>query len=510
MNMTFSTAIYQAAQLGTAKQSALPPLPAHLNQAAVALQGKTAESIFYQISSLALAYDRVTRPLPPRATELQPPSFTPDAPKALLSEAAQMQLLQWLAMEHDTLHEWALAQVQTAGFGLSGALYVELFQEKHNTLRRRLWQTAWGKALLGAQGVFMAEQLGAMAELAGADDFSENFDFERETTAKRVAWLSWMRQKDPARAREILQQTWKSDGADVREKLLLTFKHGLSLDDEAFLQSALEKDRSSRVREVAMNWLEILPSAHSQKLEAWFMARVSYADGKWQHTPQAFDLEMKKFGFEEISRQKGESDENFIVRQLMFRLRPDFYATFFGVDEGRAVQILLQQPPVKLYDQRYQWQRWSEHFGTPSMLKALLSRQIDDDNVALLVALSAEEREAVLCGATYQASGFKALNAQVSPNEQGVKVQLSRYFFLPTEQDVLIQWGQEYTQFALNVVKNRHYCHDSELIALILHSPEDDATEQAVRRVLADKSADASYFSVFEQKSAFRKALFAS
>ena len=169
-----------------------------------------------------------------------------------------------------------------------------------------------------------------------------------------------MRQKNPILAREAVQQSWKSDGADVHERWLKSFEVGLSLDDEAFLQSALEKDRSQRVREVAMDLLERLPSMHSKRLKAWWIVRVSYRDNTWHYTPQPFGAEMKKLGFEAISSQKRESDDNFILRQLMLRLRPEFYAQWLGVDEESAIKILLNNPPVRGLELRDAVQHWGK------------------------------------------------------------------------------------------------------------------------------------------------------
>src|SRR5437762_1943286 len=74
--------------------------------------------------------------------------------------------------------------------------------------------------------------------------------WETSPRAARELLLQQLRSTDPARAREQLAQTWETEGADERAAFLATFRTGLSLDDEPFLESALD-DRSKVVRRTA-------------------------------------------------------------------------------------------------------------------------------------------------------------------------------------------------------------------------------------------------------------------
>lgn len=72
--------------------------------------------------------------------------------------------------------------------------------------------------------------------------------------------LRQARQADPARSRELLQKTWKSDSADERAEFLKLFSIGLSPGDEPMLESLLD-DRSKQVRAVAADLLGRLPQS---------------------------------------------------------------------------------------------------------------------------------------------------------------------------------------------------------------------------------------------------------
>ena len=78
--------------------------------------------------------------------------------------------------------------------------------------------------------------------------------------AERPVLLEAVRRADPARGRDLLASTWKSDPAAERAALLAVLAVGLSDDDEPFLEAALD-DRAGGVRQVAVGLLGRLPSS---------------------------------------------------------------------------------------------------------------------------------------------------------------------------------------------------------------------------------------------------------
>ena len=84
--------------------------------------------------------------------------------------------------------------------------------------------------------------------------------FATAAKADRPAILEAVRRADATRGREVLTSTWKSDPAAERAALLTVLAVGLSDDDEPFLEAALD-DRSSGVRQVAVDLLTRLPAS---------------------------------------------------------------------------------------------------------------------------------------------------------------------------------------------------------------------------------------------------------
>ncbi|GAB3678993.1 DUF5691 domain-containing protein [Actinocorallia lasiicapitis] len=122
----------------------------------------------------------------------------------------------------------------------------------------------------GRRGAWLALQNSDWAYLlteseAAADDVA---DWETGTKGQRVASLTARRLRDPAAARELLLASWTRESAPDRAAFLATFEHGLSPDDEEFLERSLD-DRGKDVRQHAADLLARLPgSAYAARMAA--------------------------------------------------------------------------------------------------------------------------------------------------------------------------------------------------------------------------------------------------
>ncbi len=112
--------------------------------------------------------------------------------------------------------------------------------------------------------------------------------WEQGTMEERLAVLERVRVERPAEASEWLEQVWRVEKANFRQQALEVFQQGLSLDDQPFLERALD-DRSQNVRERAAALLVSLPdSALVDRM------RVR-ADAMLQFTPPAPTGRIQKF-----------------------------------------------------------------------------------------------------------------------------------------------------------------------------------------------------------------------
>jgi hypothetical protein len=110
--------------------------------------------------------------------------------------------------------------------------------------------------VLGNRGHWLAAQ-NPEWDYAVGKDIDETW-----TTGSRVTrqLLQQLRAKDPAAARERLAAVWEQEKSEERLALLNVFQTGLSLDDEPFLEAALD-DRRKEVRQKAAELLAHLPES---------------------------------------------------------------------------------------------------------------------------------------------------------------------------------------------------------------------------------------------------------
>jgi len=85
-------------------------------------------------------------------------------------------------------------------------------------------------------------------------------EWQTGTREERVALLQRLRRTHPAQARALVETTWKQDAPDERAAFLATFETGLSMEDEPFLEEALD-DRRKEVRWAAQEMLLHLPES---------------------------------------------------------------------------------------------------------------------------------------------------------------------------------------------------------------------------------------------------------
>src|SRR5207302_10187282 len=90
--------------------------------------------------------------------------------------------------------------------------------------------------------------------------------WELGVIARRVAYLTRLRRRDPARGRELLAEAWDAEPPEDRAMLLGALRTGLSTEDDPVLERALD-DRRRQVRDVALDLLSHLPhSAYGQRM----------------------------------------------------------------------------------------------------------------------------------------------------------------------------------------------------------------------------------------------------
>jgi hypothetical protein len=274
--MPLPDALIALATLGTAHSpTELPPPPAALGELLGQVEGPPEAQILLLAGALSLQEKAGRRPA--EAVEPLPAASAPDD-RPRVPDAAARYLLQMLGGEHkEVLAEW-LTAANARGLRQPEELLPYLLDLglKQTELRPLLFP------LLGPRAIWLAEQAGMGPWAYFRLDDVEMVWQEAEPPV-RAGLLAHLRWRDPARGRELLASTWRSEGARQREKFLQELAQGLGADDEPFLEEALD-DRARGVRLAAAELLARLPgSAFNQRMAERATSLLSLQRG-WRGT----------------------------------------------------------------------------------------------------------------------------------------------------------------------------------------------------------------------------------
>ncbi|SDH47216.1 DUF5691 domain-containing protein [Nonomuraea jiangxiensis] len=199
------------------------------------------------------AVEAVRRRAGRRAEEVRPPEPAPGEEQAAVSRRAAERLVRILGGEHERLlPEWLAAAAATGRRVPPYALPELLHRGRRDRfIRGHLGVLAgqrgrWLAGLNPDWGFLLEEPTGETWELGGPAD--------------RRAHLRALRSADPGAARRLLESTWEQEGPDDRAEFVEVLTDGLSMEDEPFLEAALD-DRRREVRQAAANLLTRLPGS---------------------------------------------------------------------------------------------------------------------------------------------------------------------------------------------------------------------------------------------------------
>lgn len=255
--MTYWHELITTALVGTERQRpGLPSGGTTLGDSLAGLEGQSPERLLLAAAGTTALYQRVGS-LPARDERSLPSPAEPDAQPVCTIRAAQQLELMLAGTHAGALPEW-LRAAAARGVRVPEHLLPELLQagRQDRSLRAPILEVA------GKRGRWLAAQNRDWSYLAIEDE--EDSSWETGSRAARQLILSRIRAADPERARKMVEETWSQEAADDRTAFLATFRQGLSLEDEPFLEAALD-DRSKGVRQTAADLLARLPGSALQK-----------------------------------------------------------------------------------------------------------------------------------------------------------------------------------------------------------------------------------------------------
>ena len=138
------------------------------------------------------------------------------------------------------------------------------------TVARAQDASAGSRGVAGADG----EETGGGSDGEGGPDA-----WRVGRPAERLAYLSGLRELDAGAARELLAAGWSRESKSERASLIGALAHGLTAEDEEFLEHALD-DRAAEVRRAAGQLLARLPGSAFSRRAADRAAAVLRLEGR--------------------------------------------------------------------------------------------------------------------------------------------------------------------------------------------------------------------------------------
>ena len=207
------------------------------------------------------------------------------------------------------------------------------------------------------------------------------------TLAQRKAVLGNIRKQDPAKARELLQQTWPDEAAATKAELLEAMLGNAGDDDVPWLEDLLD-EKSVKVKDAALQVLKSIPgSAVVQRYWNVLRQSVSLNTSKGLlgiGSKTTLDVKLApadpaifKTGIQQLSSEAKTADEDFILYQLAAAVPPRLWESHFEKERKDIVALFAKHEKGKALLPALA--KAAAHFGDKEWMRAVI--EVDGDNL---------------------------------------------------------------------------------------------------------------------------------
>lgn len=327
------TSITSIATLGTARAS--QPVDSLWPEGSLILPGETPESTLLRIAAASYLWQ-----LAGARTAISPRALVENAPPVedrLICEVAAWRMGRMLNGDHrDLLPEWFALAARSGRVLPPQWLPVVLDALKPGELQGI-------GAVLGRRAVWLATRNPAWRLRDVVAPPSED-RWTHGTLTERIGELTALRALDAAAARGWVEKTWEVESPEGREAFVRVLLNGVSIADQALLESAL-RDKRKAVRVAAVECLARLPeSAHARRNLERLYPLLTFEKRRLRvELPAALDKEAARDGIEAsppASRKIGE--RTWWLVQMIALVPPSHWTTRFGCDARTLVEAVVE------------------------------------------------------------------------------------------------------------------------------------------------------------------------
>jgi hypothetical protein len=187
--------------------------------------------------------------------------------------------------------------------------------------------------VLGKRGLWLAAQNPEWDYVVGNTEFT----WEKGSKSAKFLLVKKLRNQEPDTVIPKLEAIWKKQDGETRAILLQALETNLNLDDEAFLEAALD-DKRKQVRDVASKLLRRLPQSKLvQRMIERVRPLIIFNDNSVEVTlPQTCTREMSRDGIDESNYERTFGEKASLLFQMLCCIPPSFWC------ENKTPQQLLQ------------------------------------------------------------------------------------------------------------------------------------------------------------------------
>ena len=190
-------------------------------------------------------------------------------------------------------------------------------------------------------------------------DAADDEQWRTGTAEQRRNCLRQWRKTDPAKAREMLAESWAQENANSKADLLKQL-HPVIAEDGEWLESLLD-EKSQKVKDEVLRLLKRLPGssviglywqvvqqAVTLKKEKALLGMMTRNSLQVQ-PPAVVEEAIFKTGIEKLSSDKAIKDDEFILIQLMEYIPPAYWEEHFGVGPDEIVGYFQKEAVHKKF-----------------------------------------------------------------------------------------------------------------------------------------------------------------
>ncbi len=306
---------------------------------------KEPASRLLSVAAAASLYGRVGRKPsvdPSPAPEPCPPD---DLPECLPAQAKRLRrMLKNEFWQH--LNVWT-ELLATSGRRVPADVLVNVLERLEN----QQIDAEFSGRILGRRGRWLAAKHPKWKKYAGVEPEDDpQRVWETGSLHERLNVLKPLRLSDPERCRELVVSTFATEPADTRAELLRQFTSGLSMDDEPFLEAALD-DRGKEVRGEAAEILKKLPESRlchrmierCRGLLSWKRGMLGLGHGSLVvEPPAACDKAMLRDGVAIKSPFTNLGERAWWLKEIVSATPPEAIAKMLGVSPSEIVEASLK------------------------------------------------------------------------------------------------------------------------------------------------------------------------